>query len=411
MLSRIPRGAAGLAVILVMASTRPTLADTGAAPAALDEATFLRRVAERSPRRAALRERGRAADAAVAVAGVRPNPRLGYEREAVRDPDVSEDFIRLGYALDLAGRRGLAIDAARAAAAAERAAAERELAAADIDARLAYLEAAFARARLGELDRSRSSLAGLVEALRSRAAQGDASEYDAERAALELDLLEDERATAARELELARLRLGALLGEPATRYDAADPLVVPARPTDAGVVPARPELVAAGARIRQAEREATAAGRGWIPRLELTVGVVIARGPEAEGTGYIVGIAGELPVLDAGGAAQRRARAEARRWRAEAAAVAVEVAAEVAQARADLVERIEHAERFREGPAVRAADLARRAAVAYREGDRTIIELLDVERAARTATVRLLGTIYEARRAALALERATGRTP
>ena len=411
MLSRIHRGAAGLALTLVMAFSRPTHADTRAAPAAIDEATFLRRVAERSPRRAALHQRGRAAEAAVAVAGVLPNPRVSYEREAVRDPDVSEDFLRLGYPVDLAGRRGLAIDAARAAAAAERATVDRELAVAELDARQAYLDAAYARARLGELDRAQASLAELVEALRSRAAQGDASEFDAERAALELDLFEDERAAVVRELAVARLRLGGLLGEPSTPYDAADPVVLPVRPTGAAAAPERPELVAAAARIRQAEHEATAAGRGWIPRLELTVGLLFASGPDADGTGYVVGIAGDLPVLDAGGAGRRRARAEARRWRAEAAAIAAEVSAEVAQARVDLTERIEHAERFRQGPAARAADLARRAAVAYREGDRTIGELLDVERAARAASVRLLGTIYEARRAALALERAMGGTP
>ncbi len=411
MFPRRARVVAGLAMTLVMARPAATSADQRVAPATLDEATFLRRVLERSPRQEVHEARRRAAEAAIGAAAVRPNPTLGYEREAVPGRGTSDDFLRLGWTLDPAGRRGLAGEAARAGADAERAAVTRDAFLLAIEARGAYLDAAHARARLAGLDEARGALAAVVEALRSRAAQGDASSYDAERAALELDALDDERADARRALELARLRMGALLGEPATAYDAEGTLALPARPAEGALAPRRPDVDAALARARQAGRELAIARRGWVPRLELSAGVMAAQNGDDRGLGYVVGIGGELPLFDRGGAAAARSRAEAKRWEREARALALEAAGEGEQARRELVLRIEQAEAYAAGPARRAIDLQRRAAVAYREGDRPILELLDVHRGARQAAVRALELVYEARRAELALRRALGRDP
>ncbi|HEY5923626.1 MAG TPA: TolC family protein, partial [Kofleriaceae bacterium] len=246
----------------------------------------------------------------------------------------------------------------------------------------------------------------------SRATQGDASSYDAERAQLELDILDDERADVQRELEVAQLRLGAFVGEPATSYVASDALALPAQPSAGAVAaPKRGDVDAARARAREADRERTAARRTWIPRLELVGGLLATTTMSGDWLGYIVGVGGELPVFDAGGAAAARHRAEAKRWEREAAALASDAVAETEQARRDLVLRIAQAEAFAAGPAKRAVDLQRRASVAYREGDRPILELLDVHRAARHARVRALELVYNARRAELALRRASGRNP
>lgn len=400
---------AGLAVAMVMACPVPTRADEGAAVASLDESTFLSRVRDRAPRRAALEQRRVAAGALVGVASVLPNPTLSYEREAVPGISASDDFIRLGWVLDLAGRRGIATAAAGAAADAERRDVERDSFVFEADARLAFLDALHARAHLARLDDARTNLGALVDALRSRAQQGDASSYDADRATLELEQLDDERATVSRQLATARLRLGTLMGEAGTPYDAAGTLVLPAKP---GVTePQRPDVDAARARAMQADHEGRAAARRWVPRLELMAGMLVSRSSGGDGVGYVVGIGGELPVFDRGGAAAERARADARRWRAEAAAIAYEARGEAAQLRREVELRIEQADRYQAGPATRAADLQRRASVAYREGDRPILELLDVQRTARHTQVRALELVYEARRADIQLQRALGRQP
>jgi outer membrane protein, heavy metal efflux system len=408
MLPRFSRAVAGLAMTCVMVPL-PTRADDGVAPATLDEATFLRRVLERSPRRAVHDERRRAASAAVDASAVWPNPTLGYEREAVPALDASDQFVRLGWTLDVAGRRGLARDAASAGAAAERAEVDRDARALEVDARAAYLDASYAKQRAVSLEQARTAFAAVVDMLRSRAKQGDASDYDAERAALDLDALDDERADAARELATARLRLGAWLGEPAMAYDTSDAFVLPPRPTDGPLRSA--EVEAARARARQAAQQAVAAGRGWMPRFELVAGMLMSRSAGGDGVGYVVGVGGELPLLDRGGAAARRSRAEAKRWQAEATAATIEAAATAEQARRELVARIEQADAFAATAVKRAADLSRRVTVAYREGDRPILELLDVQRSARQVALRALELVYEARRAELALQRARGGTP
>jgi cobalt-zinc-cadmium efflux system outer membrane protein len=410
MLPRLPRVVAGVAVAFAAVCPGPTRAEDRAGPPALDEATFLKRVRERSPHRQAFEERRRAARAQIAAAGVLPNPTLHYEREAVPGLDASDDFLRLGWSIDLAGRRGLARSAARAGADAEHLEAERAAFVLELDARLAYLEVVHARELVARLDDARAPLADLLATLASRAKQGDTASYDADRATLELDALDDERASARRALEVARLRLGALAGEPGTALDASDALVLPPRPRDA-VAPARADVAAALARAEQADREGTAARKRRVPRIELVVGMMASSGMGGSGLGYIAGIGGEIPLLDAGGAAADRARADAKRWRSEAAALASDARGEVAQAQRDVTLRIEQAEAYLAGPAKRAGDLVRRASVAYREGDRPILELLDVQRSARHTAIRALELVYEARRAELALARAAGRTP
>lgn len=411
MLPRIPRAVAGLVMTLVVASPVPTRAEQRVALPTLDEVTFLRRVVERSPRHAVHEARARAAGAAVDAAAVLANPTLSYEREAVPGLETSDDYLRLGWTLDLAGRRGLAKSAARAGADAERATVAREAFVLELEARVTYLEAVRAKQRVAQLDQARSSLATIVEVLQSRAKQGDASSYDAERAALELDTLDDERTDADRALQVAQLRLGAAMGEPAAAYDATDPLTLPAPPIEGALAPVRPDVDAARARGREADRELAAARRSWIPRFELVVGMMSSTSSAGDGIGYVVGIGGELPLLNAGGAAAARSRAEVKRWESEARALTTEAQAESEQARRDLALRITHAQTYLAGPVKRALDLQRRANVAYREGDRPILELLDVHRTARHAVVRGLDLIYEARRAQLALRRALGRNP
>lgn len=410
MLPRCTRAVAGLAVALAATCPTATRADERAILASLDEATFVTRALERSPRRRALDDRRHAARAQVGVASVLPNPTLSYERESVPSLDASDDFIRLGWTVDVTGRRGLATSAARAGADAERLDVERETFVLELEARLAYLDAAYARDQLARLDAARGALAELVDVLRSRSRQGDASSYDADRAALELDGLDDERLTARRSLEIARLRLGALLGEPTTPYDATGTLVLPAKPAPTPLVPRRPDVDAALARAAQHDHELTAARRSWIPRFEIVVGMMSSSSGGGDGVGYVVGIGGDLPLFNAGGAAADRARADAKRWRSEAAALTYDARGEAERARRDLVLRIEQAEAYLAGPATRAADLQRRATVAYREGDRPILELLDVQRSSRHAAVRALELIYEARRAELLLRRAVGRS-
>ncbi len=374
----------------------------------LDESTFLAELQDRSPRLDASAARVRAAEAAIDIAGVRPNPSLSWEREAVPGLSTHDDFVRLSIPLDFSGRRSLGLAAARTEADAADADARHADFAVEIAARRAYARAAVSRQLLAALEPGRARLVELVESLQTRADSGDAAAYDAERAALELELLEDELAAARRDLDAARATLGGLLGTPETPIDAADdvalPIVVEVEDT------ARADVTAARRRAEASRTEARQARR-WFPRLELGLGLLVAGNDADTGVGYVISIGGELPIFDRGGAAARRAAAEAAMWDAEADALVVEADAAVVAARTALTASTTQARAFADGAAQRASRLTRGAEVAYREGDRSIVELLDALRVERTTTVRALELLLEARDAELDLWRALGRVP
>lgn len=73
----------------------------------LDRAALAARLANGVPRVRAARARVDVAAAEVAVVGVRPNPGLGWEREAVPGRHASDDFVRVTVPLEVGGRRGL----------------------------------------------------------------------------------------------------------------------------------------------------------------------------------------------------------------------------------------------------------------------------------------------------------------
>jgi cobalt-zinc-cadmium efflux system outer membrane protein len=269
--------------------------------------------------------------------------------------------------------------------------------------------AAAARMRVGLLESARSRLAELVDAARGRAAAGDTAEYDAERVALELDLLDDELTGARRDLAKARIALGGLLGTPEVPIDAGDDLALPTV-RDAGEV-VRADVTAAERRADAARVEVRHARRGWFPRLELGVGVQFSGVEALDGVGYFVLVGGELPLFDRGGAAARKAAAAAAMWDAEAAALSAEASAGVRAAREDLASVVAQAATFRDGAAGRASTLITGAEVAYREGDRSIVELLDALRTSRTAQVRIVELMREARDAELTLWLEEGRVP
>jgi cobalt-zinc-cadmium efflux system outer membrane protein len=375
----------------------------------LDEATFLAELHDRSPRLEAGAARARAAELAVGAAGARPNPSLAWEREAVPGLDTHDDYVRLAIPIDLSGRRGLALAAAREEAAAVAAEASRARIVVEIEARRAYAAAAGARQRVASLEAARARLAELVDVLGARAKSGDAAEYDAERVALELALLDDELATARRALAAAQVALGGMLGAPDTPIEATDDVVLPVLREADGAQ--RLDVVAARRRASAARTEARQMRRGWFPRLELGVGLVVSGNETDRGVGYVVSIGGDLPLLDRGGAAARRADAAAAMWDAEGDALAVEADADVAEARVTVAAVTEQARAFAEGPAQRAAKLTRGAEVAYREGDRSIVELLDALRAERTTQARALDLVLEAHDAELDLWLALGRIP
>ncbi len=384
-------------------------------PRGISARDFLARVGRSHPSLPVLEAAVEEAAANVRAARVWANPSLSYDREEVFAGGRAqpENYLRLELPLEVSGRRGLRVQAARLGLEAVRAGAVRDRTALLLDALGLYWSAAAARETASLLQRERAALGGLLKAVRSRTSAGETSGYDRDRLELELDAVDDSLAEAGRELELWQRRLGLLAGEPAARLDASDALTLPGRPRALEgllrqALAARADHRAARLRAAQAERELAAAGRGWVPGLVLSGGLKTAAVDERTAWGYLAGLSLGLPVLDHGQGEAAKARARLRLAQAEQHLLEAQVLSEVTTTHGALTRTLAQAERFERTQLPRLERLVRRAQVSYQEGERPVFELLDALRTARGVRARGLALRRTARQSELDLARALG---
>jgi outer membrane protein TolC len=163
--------------------------------------------------------------------------------------------------------------------------------------------------------------------------------------------------------------------------------------------------------LRTAAREARAAhgdaGWSWLPTLSLSGGFRVVQATETR-YGYVAGIAVELPILSRG--QELRAEAEAGVRLADSRVRASERALRIDRARAlvELDQTSRELERFEAATKPRVERLLRASESGYREGHRSIVELVDAERARTTVELRYLELQLAARRAEIALRARRG---
>ena len=395
---------------LLLSSIVGTVAAADPIPA-IDEAAFVSELST-DPRVARLVARVEAARADIAVAGVRANPTIGYEREEpfVDGTGSPTNYLRLTLPFDLSGRRGREIDAAKAgvrAATSEATAGKVELV---VEALRVFDDAARARQQVELLTAARTLLARAVEVARQRGKAGDAAGYQVQRFEVELAAHDDEITTANIELGRLRGRLAALVGRTG-ELDATTSFDLPAVPAlDALLAKAgsRGDLRAAQLRIEGASRRVSAAERGWVPQPSLMLGAMTADLGEQTGTGYVAGLTVTIPVFDRGQG--ERARAAADRTAATAATRVLEreIPAAVRIAYASLVARVDQARKLESSQLDRLDGIVRAVETAYREGNASVVELLDAHRAARAVRLRALELRHQVARDKRELELAVG---
>ena len=396
-------------LLTIVAALGPGLA--GAQP--LDEATYVARAVAADPRPGIAAADEREARAEALERGLRANPELVADREHVLgDGGEVEHVLALEVPLDLSGRRGRRVAAARARADAARAGGEATEVDVALDAMSAYREASFRRARAALLEQGHGELERAVEIVRARVGAGDAAPYELERAELELVEYDDELAAAVLARDAAERALGARVGM--EQVETAGDVPLPDEPAAADALLERAAGRADVERLRHlgraADAERAAAGRAWIPDVLVRGGAKSLSAADETRWGYVVGIGIELPIF--GRAAPARARAAAERQRVDAAqrGLSGRTAARIAAARAELVRWRELAARTTEARGQRIAALITASEAAYREGG-TLVELLDAYRMRRRAQLTALEQRHQARTAEVDLWRAIGRRP
>tara|TARA_R110002073_G_scaffold57246_2_gene145653 strand:- start:5311 stop:6588 length:1278 start_codon:yes stop_codon:yes gene_type:complete len=360
------------------------------------------------------------AKAKVADAQTRPAVSLSYEREEVftgNDGVALKNAVALGWSLDISGRRGRHIKSAKLGVDAAKQTSELSKTFVTIRAMEVYYLAAQARLKAESLTATRIPLATLVDSLRNRVNEGDASGYDLARFELELAEHDDALAAATTERVVAEAELAALLGASDSRVVAASELPLPSLSEGsenlAGSVH-RGDVLAAQHEERGGELLKKAASRWWVPVLDLSIGYLNTDfgpggGPGANfAHGYTGMISASIPVFSKGEADRKRGEAQVRRAKAKRKILERRIGSEIGSARTRLAARVQQTLQFQERQLVRAADLAVKTKAAYQGGEASALELRDAYNKASSAQLRFIDLRYQCQLAELALWKATG---
>jgi len=338
------------------------------------------------------------------------NPTVEYRRENLGSTLPPDIFATVYLPFDLTGRR-LALRSAGSAAtrraSADAIASRRE---AELQVVRAWLRAAVARDHAEVLRAQADALAEIARVDAERQREGIVAEGVALRTKLEADRARVTHAVAAGDLARARADLARTLGVPAETLPPIARLSAPRLPEPPDSVAAsslalqaRPEVEAREAGLREAKARLGAEQRGAIGDWQLQGGSKKTGGVM---TGQL-GLALPFPIFNRNDGARQRARgelAEATAWnddivigvRAETFAALTAYTALRAQA-ADVASF-----------ATRGREVATIARVAYAEGQASLVELLDAERASADALMAHARWAAEAWLARLELERALG---
>ena len=170
----------------------------------------------------------------------------------------------------------------------------------------------------------------------------------------------------------------------------------------------RGDYRAAEISIARFDAERASATRLRVPTPSFTGGLKRSDLGGTTSSGYQVSVDVAIPLFSRGQAATALATARMERAQAEAETWRLQVEAEVRAARNVVRIQQERLARYEESTTAIAESLAKIGRVGYEEGELGILELLDAERQALDARLRLLELAAAARRAAIDLDRVVG---
>jgi cobalt-zinc-cadmium efflux system outer membrane protein len=382
----------------------------------LSEADVIRLARSRSPAAQVAVATDELAEARTRTAGLLPNPALSWARETVDTGPTggqgSQDLFTASVPIDIA--RPLAT---RSLVASESAwmRAEASLARTDgvLEAVLGYYEVVLAERRVEVLSQAVANLEEAARVLARREAAGSASGYESTRLSIASELSRSHLAEARGALTAARARLAALLGVRPESLRVSTGLEFMAASDEAALVRGGGESREA---VRQTRDSLRLAGEAedradwaWLPTVELGGGMKRANNlGAASGYGYVIGVSLNIPLFDHGQAQRQQAEAQRSLATARSEALTRTIGAEVQNALATYRTAREELSRFEAQTSGQIDALLAAAQSGYREGERTIVELLDAQRAQTDVAERRLSLLGSAKRAEARLRAAAG---
>lgn len=379
----------------------------------LTEREVIARVMSGSPRLRAITARIQEVRALQADRVLWPNPSGTYTRESAGN--AHDTFVLATQELPITPRRGHLRTAGERAVEVAQAEARFEIVQLQSEVRDAYSQLALAQARDRDIRQSIEPLRQLIAMLQAREKDGEGSTYDRMRGERALIDLEAELAVAAASRVQAATRLAAFLPSPPTPESivAADDLTVdPPQTTLATLVEtalaSRQDQRALQLSLAQFDAERAAANALKIPTPTITGGLKRSDVAGLVSTGYQVSLDLSVPLFNRGAAAVALAEAQRTSASAEADAMRSRIVSEVEAAYRLLAVHQARLARYREAASTVAEPLAKIGRVAYEEGEVGILELLDAERQALDARLRVLDFAAAVKRARIELDRVIG---
>lgn len=361
----------------------------------------------------------RAADAARAVAGLRPNPTASIESENIagtgpyRGFAQSETTASLSVPIEFGGKRSARI----AVATAQGTRARLDLMIAQADLRLAitqaYVRAIAAERRVAFAEEQLSFASEGLRVARDRVQVGATSPLDEQRAAVTFVNARAAIQVARSDASAAKNALGLLLGQPIDKpldvawfdrvgAEASYGLIAP--PTVDGTL----ALAIATADVATADAGIRLARSQRVP--DLTVSVGVRRLQETRDNAAVIGLSVPIPLFNNGSAQLSQARAARDQAEARRRMAVVEARTAIGNAQAEVAGAAARARAS--GPALAAAaEAARIARIGYGQGKFEQIVLIEAERTlseTRASAVDALAAYHDA---LARLERLTAAAP
>lgn len=401
-------------VALVCLCVRLWLWVAPAAAGTITEDDVVRLARERDPRAALAREDVAVAEAEELRASLYPDPSLAWSREHLPGAGADagrEDTFQLSVPIDVSGRRAAGRALARSEVAGAQAMAARARSEAVAAALLAFYDALAAERRAEIAGQAVTRLDEAARVLGRRHEQGAASGYERTRLELEAELARSDLRQAEARARTARAQLALVLGLDAGQLvlggslETSAPGAAP--PATSDELPKSRWSSLLDRSVAEAGDARAHARRAWIPLVSLSGGLRVADAGEAR-YGYVAGISMDLPFFSRGRDARAEARARERLALARAHAAEQTARRELLGAQQELTAAREELGRFAEATHERLALLERAAESGYREGERSLVELLDAQRARTAVDLRRLDLELAARRAEIALRAARG---
>ncbi len=366
----------GLAVlVLVLLSPLTSLAQS------VDEGEVIRLAAENNPESEVFGQAIAVQDATSEQAALRQNPELSWEREHLPfgSQAESEDAVVLSVPINRSPSQKVARALARSEGALAQGAAVRNRSAV-VRRALELFYVGIAQERRIEIEQEAGlRLAEAARIVARRREEGGVSGYDLARVQLESELAHSRVQEAKTAHASLRIQLSRMLGMKAASLKLSGSLQ-PRTTLDAPLASGEsPALIALRAAAGFSEEASKQADRLWIPVVSVSAGITIAQSHDTN-VGYVAGLSFPLPLWTESGAQRAKARAHHRLATAKIEAMRAQRALESAATMQTLQGLRTEAKRFREATATQVLALQRTAESGYREGERTLVELLDASR-------------------------------